>query len=71
MNTRIRIGIMSQDKIRARTLAIAKGEYKPKKDDPKIWFPSIRSVAEVLSDDNRELLKIIASVKPASDYELG
>ena len=66
MNARIRIGIMSQDKIRARTLAIAKGEYKPKKDDPKIWFPSIRSVAEVLSDDNRELLKIIASVKPAS-----
>ena len=47
------IGVMSQEKIRARALAIAKGEYKPKAGDPKIWFTSMRSVAEVLSDSNR------------------
>jgi len=48
----ILIGIMPQEKIRERTLAIAKGEYKPKANEPKIWFTSIASVAQVLSEDN-------------------
>ncbi len=58
MNTVI-IGILPQEKMRERVLAIAKGEYKPKPTEPKIWFTSMRSLAEVLSDDNRALLKII------------
>ncbi|RYU57054.1 transcriptional regulator [Methylolobus aquaticus] len=60
------IGIMPQDKIRERILAIARGELKPKPGDPTIWFTSIRSLAEVLSDDNRALLKIIRDTAPAS-----
>jgi predicted transcriptional regulator len=51
------IGIMPQAQIRARILAIARGDYKPKATEPKIWFTSIRSLAEVLSDDNRALLQ--------------
>ena len=51
------IGVMSQDQIRARALAIARGDYKPKPGEPRIWFTSMRSVAEVLSDQNRALLK--------------
>ena len=47
------IGILPQERIRERLLAIARGEYKPKPSDPKIWFTSMRSLAEVLSDDNR------------------
>ena len=39
----IKIGIASQKDIRARVLAIAKGELKPKVNDPKIWFTSMRS----------------------------
>ena len=35
------IGVMSQEQIRARAIAIAKGEYKPRPDEPKIWFTSI------------------------------
>ncbi|MGZ8983034.1 MAG: HVO_A0114 family putative DNA-binding protein [Methylotenera sp.] len=66
MSKRISIGIMSQEKIRERMLAIAKGEYKPKASDPKIWFTSMKSLAEVLSDDNRALLKIINESKPES-----
>lgn len=66
----IKIGIMSQNDIRARTLAIASGEYVPKSDDPKIWFTSIRSLAEVLSDANRALLQIIFENKPHSINEL-
>jgi predicted transcriptional regulator len=43
------IGIMPQDKIRERVLSIARGEHKPKSGEPKIWFTSMRSLAEVLS----------------------
>lgn len=66
----IKIGIMSQHEIRARTLAIASGDYKPSPDEPKIWFTSIRSLAEVLSDDNQALLQIIVEKKPQSILEL-
>jgi len=66
----IKIGIMSQKEIRARTLAIARGEYKPHPNEPKIWFTSIRSLAEVLSDDNQTLLQIIMEKKPNSIREL-
>jgi len=66
----IKIGIMSQKEIRERTLAIASGKYKPKPDEPKIWFTSIRSLAEVLSDSNQALLQVITEKKPASIREL-
>src|SRR3990167_8875678 len=66
----IKIGIMSQKEIRERTIAIARGEYKPKPDEPKIWFTSIRSLAEVLSDENQTLLQIITDRKPNSIREL-
>ena len=60
------IGIASQDAIRARARAIARGEHKPAPDEPKIWFTSMRSLAEVLSDDNRALLRLIHEAKPES-----
>lgn len=66
MNKRINIGIMPEDKIREHMLAIARGEYKPKPSDPKILFTSMRSLAEVLSDENRALLKIIQDTHPES-----
>ena len=60
------IGIMPQDQIRQRALAIARGDYKPKASEPKIWFTSMKSLAEVLSDDNRALLRVIAETEPES-----
>lgn len=60
------IGILPQDRIRERMLAIARGEYTPKPGEPKIWFTSMRSLAEVLSDENRALLKVIQEAKPQS-----
>lgn len=60
------IGIMPQDKIRERLLAVARGEIKPKASDPKVWFTSMRSLAEVLSDENRALLKVINDTNPES-----
>lgn len=66
----IKIGIASQEKIRERALAIAKGEIKPKPSDPKIWFTSMRSLSQVLSDENRALLEVIRVAQPASISEL-
>lgn len=66
----LHIGVKSQDEIRARLIAIAKGELKPSENEPKVWFPSIRSLAEILSDQNRELLKMIAQNNPQSLKEL-
>ena len=60
------IGIMTQEKIRERMLSIARGEYKPKPGEPKVWFTSMKSLAEVLSDDNRALLRVITETKSIS-----
>ena len=62
----IRIGIMPQEKIRERVLAIANGSYTPQNNEPKVWFTSIRSLAEVLSDQNRALINTIAEATPDS-----
>jgi predicted transcriptional regulator len=60
------VGILPQDRIRERMMAIARGEYKPRATEPKVWFTSMRSLAEVLSDENRALLKVIQNIKPPS-----
>jgi predicted transcriptional regulator len=62
----ITIGILPQEQMRQRVLSIAKGELKRKATDPKIWFNSMKSLAEVLSDENRALLKIISERQPDS-----
>lgn len=64
--SKVLVGLLPQDQIRERVLAIAKGEYKPKSREPKIWFTSMKSLAKVLSDDNRALLKIIREAQPES-----
>ena len=55
----LKIGIASYEDMKARTLAIARGELKPKATDPKVWFPSTESLIRVLSDKNRLLLGTI------------
>ena len=64
------IGIISRENYKNRTIAIAKGEYKPKSNDPKIWFESVKSLSQVLSNENQELLKFIIQYKPQSLTEL-
>lgn len=59
-----KVGIASHEEIRERMLAIAKGEYKPKLSDPKIWFTSMRSLSNVLSNENRALLDLIRAARP-------
>ena len=66
----LKIGIISKQDYINRTVAIAKGEYTPKKGEPKVWFESIKSMAQVLSNENQELLKLIVEHKPSSITEL-
>lgn len=66
----LRIGIASREEMKARTIAIARGEYRPSSDDPKVWFTSIKSLAQVLSTKNQLLLELISRTKPVSMAEL-
>ena len=64
------VGIASYDDMKARSIAIAKGEYSPKRGDPKVWFTSLESFAKVLSKRNVELLQIITAHQPVGYKQL-
>jgi predicted transcriptional regulator len=66
----IKIGIMPYDQFKKYTMAIARGQYKPKKTEPKIWFETIKSLAQVLSNENQQLLQLIIDQEPDSIKEL-
>ena len=66
----LRVGIMPEQQYRERVLKIAKGEHTPEADEPKVWFASLQTLAQVLNQKNIELLKIIVERKPGSVVEL-
>ena len=61
---------MPREHFQKRLIEIASGQYKPKKNEPKIWFSSIKSLGEVLSENNLRLLRIIDEKEPSSIKEL-
>ena len=65
----IKVGIMPLKEFQAYTRAIVTGKHKRKLGEP-IWFNSMASLAQVLSDQNRELLALIAQKEPGSISEL-
>lgn len=67
----MKVGIISREDYAKRTIAIAKRNYKPRKDEPKVWFESLQSMAQILSSENQELLKLIVHHKPKSLKQLG
>ena len=66
----LKVGIASYEDMKARTLAVARGEVKPLAGEPKVWFTSPESFARILSNKNRALLQAIAATNPASLQEL-
>ena len=38
----LKFGAISREDYKKRTIAIARGEYKPKKNEPKVWFESVQ-----------------------------
>ena len=68
--TTLKVGIASYEKVKARTMRIARGEQRVASGEPKVWFTSTESFAKLLSAGNRELLRIIAERGPGSLDEL-
>ena len=68
--TTLRVGIANYAEMKARTLAVARGERRIASTEPKVWFTSTESFAKVLSAGNRELLQVIAKKAPSSLDEL-
>ena len=54
--TTLKVGIASYQEMKARTMAVARGERRIAATEPKVWFTSTESFAKVLSAGNRELL---------------
>ena len=72
MNERpLRIGIAAPGEFRRMTRSILRGERPESQDEPKIWFESLQSAAQVLGGENRALLQVILDKHPASIKELG
>ena len=59
--TTLKVGIATYDEMKARTMAVARGERRVSRDEPKVWFTSTESFAKVLSASNRELLLLPAA----------
>ena len=64
--TTLKIGIASYEEMKARTMAVARGELHVAGDEPKVWFTSTESFAKVLSAGNRDLLRVIVEQAPGS-----
>ena len=69
MNT-LKVGIANIEQYKSRTMAIARGEYVPRPGEPKVWFQSLETMSQVLSDKNRALLTLIMKTQPQSLKEL-
>ena len=70
MTEKTRVGIATHEQLRERALQIARGQRRRRPNDPKIWFTSLESLAKVLSEPNRKLLRLIDERQPASLAEL-
>jgi predicted transcriptional regulator len=68
--TTLKVGIATLEQYKSRTMAIARGEYVPAPDEPKVWFQSLETLSQVLSDRNRALLALIVKTRPKSLTEL-
>jgi predicted transcriptional regulator len=64
--TTLKVGIASYEEMKARTMAVARGERRVSSNEPKVWFTSTESFAKVLSAGNRKLLHGIAEKAPLS-----
>ena len=64
--SKLKIGIIPREQYQRRIIEIASGKRTVGKDEPKVWFNSIKSLSEVLSENNMRLLKLIEECHPES-----
>ena len=43
----LKVGIATYEQMKGRTLAVARGEHKPGRAEPRVWFTSMESFARV------------------------
>lgn len=60
----LRIGIADYGQMKERTLAIARGDYRPARGEPTVWFTSLETMAKVLSEKNHGRLARKAQAPP-------
>jgi predicted transcriptional regulator len=65
----LRIGIVSVDAFKARTIAVVKRQRKVRAGEPKLWFSSAQSIGKLI-DQNWPLLQEIRHRPPRSMTEL-
>ena len=68
--TRLNIGIAPYEEMKRWTMDVATGKIKAGPDAPKLWFTSLKAAANVFSEENRHLLKVISEEHPQSIAEL-
>ena len=68
--TTLKVGIASYEDMKARTMAVARGDVRVTAAEPTVWFTSTESFAKVLSAGNRDLLRVIVEQAPSSLDEL-
>ncbi len=66
----LKVGIATLEQYKARTMAIARGDYVPAANEPIAWFQSLHTLSQVLPDKNRTLPTLIARTQPDSINEL-
>jgi len=64
----IKIGVISRENYKKRTIAIARGEYKPKRGEPKVWFESPESLKELEVISGRKRSNLSRTLKTMSRY---
>ncbi|ASF94001.1 HVO_A0114 family putative DNA-binding protein [Vibrio anguillarum] len=65
-----KIGILSEELARKRMIRIAEGKVTPEEPYPQFLFESLAALSQLLSNENVELLNLIAREKPNSLDEL-
>lgn len=68
--TKLNIGIAPYEEMKRWTMAVASGQIEAGKDAPKLWFTSLKAAANVFSEENRHLLKVISEEHPQLIAEL-
>lgn len=68
--TKLNIGIAPYEEMTRWTRDVASGKLRPGQDAPKLWFTSLKAAANVFSEENRQLLRVIADEHPQSIAEL-
>ncbi|EHM8929843.1 transcriptional regulator [Escherichia coli] len=65
-----KIGILSEELARKRMIRIAEGKVTSEEPYPQFLFESLAALSQLLSNENVELLNLIAREKPNSLDEL-